>query len=84
MSAQVTPEQVAEVVHVSADPARHVAWLHDYVEQGWDEIYLHFVGQEQEAFIDTFGEHVLPQLDPTAPPPAVTERVAVEHEEATR
>jgi hypothetical protein len=71
-------------VDVSADPARHAAWIHEYVEQGWDEVYLHFVGQEQEAFIDTFGEHVLPQLDPTPPPPAVTDRRAVEREEASR
>ncbi len=84
MATTVTPEQVTEVVNVSADPARHVTWIHEYVEQGWDEVYLHFVGQEQEAFIDTFGEHVLPQLDPTPPPPAVTDRKAVEREEATR
>ena len=65
MSASVTPEQVAEVVRVSADPAQHAAWLHEYLEQGWDELYLHHVGQEQAAFIDTFGEHVLPQLERT-------------------
>ena len=38
------------------------------IEQGWDELYLHFVGQQQRAFIDAFGEHVLPQLSPTAHP----------------
>ena len=43
------PSRWREVVNVSADPARHVAWIHEYVEQGWDEVYLHFVGQEQEA-----------------------------------
>jgi probable non-F420 flavinoid oxidoreductase len=84
ISADVTPHQVAKVVRVSADPSRHVAWIQEYVEQGWDEVYLHFVGKEQEAFIDTFGEHVLPQLEPTAPPPAVTDRVAVEREEQVR
>jgi hypothetical protein len=26
------------------------------------------VGKEQFGFIDAFGEHVLPQLSPTAPP----------------
>ena len=53
------------MVRVSADPAQHAAWLHEYLEQGWDELYLHHVGQEQAAFIDTFGEHVLPQLERT-------------------
>ncbi|WP_392544437.1 TIGR03885 family FMN-dependent LLM class oxidoreductase [Oryzobacter telluris] len=81
MAATVGPEQVAEVVRVSSDPGQHAAWIQEYVDQGWDEVYLHHVGKEQEAFIDTFGERVLPQLDPTSPPPAVTDRpmhVAVE------
>ena len=54
-------------MHVSSDLGRHAAWLQEYVDQGWDELYLHFVGQKQAAFIDAFGEHVLPQLSPTAP-----------------
>ncbi len=63
----VTPEQVAKSVRVSSDLGQHAAWLDEYIEQGWDELYLHFVGQHQAAFIDAFGEHVLPQLSPTAP-----------------
>ena len=63
----VTPEKVAESVRVSGDLGQHAAWLNEYIEQGWDELYLHFVGQQQTAFIDAFGEHVLPHLSPTAP-----------------
>ena len=58
----VTPEQVAKSVRVSSDLGQHAAWLDEYIEQGWDELYLHFVGQHQAAFIDAFGEHVLPEL----------------------
>jgi probable non-F420 flavinoid oxidoreductase len=58
----VTPEDVAEVVNVSADLGRHVEWLAGYAELGFDEIYLHHVGQHQEAFIDAFGTGVLPKL----------------------
>jgi probable non-F420 flavinoid oxidoreductase len=65
MAQTVTPEQVAGVVNVSCDPARHLALIQEYVEQGWDRIYLHHVGKEQEAFLDTFGDRVLPQLDVT-------------------
>ena len=81
VSELVTPEQVTQAVRVSADLGQHVAWLQEYVDQGWDELYLHFVGKEQEAYLDAFGEHVLPQLDPTPPPPAVTDRRAVQREE---
>lgn len=67
ISAGVAPDQVKKSVNVSSDLGRHRQWLHDYIEQGWDELYLHFVGQQQSDFIDAFGEHVLPQLSPTAP-----------------
>ncbi len=63
----VTPEQVMQSVRVSSDLNRHAAWLAEYVDQGWDELYLHFVGQDQTAFIEAFGERVLPQLSVTAP-----------------
>ena len=62
VSAQVTPEEVAKVVNVSADLGRHTAWLREYAELGFDEIYLHHVGQEQRAFVDAFGHAVLPAL----------------------
>ncbi|MGZ5392963.1 MAG: LLM class F420-dependent oxidoreductase, partial [Mycobacterium sp.] len=64
---KVSPEQVRQSVRVSDDLGQHAAWLRQDMEQGWDELYLHFVGQRQVAFIDAFGEHVLPQLSPTAP-----------------
>jgi probable non-F420 flavinoid oxidoreductase len=63
VSRNVTEEQVAEAVNVSADLGRHVAWLREYAELGFDEIYLHHVGKEQEEFVEAFGESVLPQLE---------------------
>jgi len=62
VSAEVTPQQVAKSVNVSADPGQHAQWLHDLVEMGFDEIYLHHVGQEQQPFLDVFGSDVLPRL----------------------
>jgi probable non-F420 flavinoid oxidoreductase len=58
----VLPEKVAEVVNISADLGQHAAWLNEYAELGFDEIYLHHVGKEQDKFIDAFGAHVLPKL----------------------
>jgi probable non-F420 flavinoid oxidoreductase len=62
VSERVTPEEVAKVVDVGADLDRHADRLREYAELGFDEIYLHHVGQSQEAFVDAFGEHVLPTL----------------------
>lgn len=58
----VSKEQVEKSVRVSSDLKQHADWLAEYIDQGWDELYLHFVGQHQARFIDAFGEHVLPEL----------------------
>ena len=58
----VSPADVREVVRVSSDTGQHLQWLQEYVELGVDSLYLHHVGQEQDAFIDTFAEKVLPDL----------------------
>ncbi|WFE61081.1 TIGR03885 family FMN-dependent LLM class oxidoreductase [Micromonospora sp. WMMD712] len=61
-SADVPMAKVAAAVNVSADLGRHVGWLEEYVGLGFDQIALHHVGQQQRAFIDTFGAEVLPKL----------------------
>jgi probable non-F420 flavinoid oxidoreductase len=58
----VRPEDVCGSVMVSADPARHAAWIHELIELGPDAIYLHHVGTEQDRFLDVFGERVLPEV----------------------
>jgi probable non-F420 flavinoid oxidoreductase len=64
----VPPEAMRDSVLVSADPGKHAAWLQELVDLGFDEVYLHHVGQEQSEFVDVFGSAVLPQLDVTARP----------------
>ncbi len=58
----VRPEDVDGPVLVSADTGRHVKWLLELAELDVDAIYLHHVAQEQERFIETFAEHVLPEV----------------------
>jgi hypothetical protein len=62
VSADVPMEKVSQAVNISADLGRHVGWLAEYLDLGFDQIALHHVGQEQRAFIDTFGAEVLPKL----------------------
>lgn len=61
-SAGATPEQVATSVQVSADPEEHLDRLTELAELGFDRIFLHHVGTEQDAFIDVFGERVVHRL----------------------
>jgi probable non-F420 flavinoid oxidoreductase len=62
VSEDVPLERVKQVVDISADLGAHTARLAEYAGLGFDKIFLHHVGQEQEAFVDAFGEKVLPQL----------------------
>ena len=57
---------MAASVQISADLGWHADRLHQLIDLGFDEIYLHHVGQQQAEFIEAFGEHVLPQLPVTA------------------
>jgi probable non-F420 flavinoid oxidoreductase len=55
-------EDLPSSVIVSSDPDEHVRRLQEFVDLGFDRIYLHHVGKEQERFLDVFGERVLPRL----------------------
>jgi probable non-F420 flavinoid oxidoreductase len=65
VSQDVTIDQVRRSVHISSDLGRHAEQLADYAALGFDEIALHHVGQQQQAWIDAFGAEVLPQLRKT-------------------
>jgi len=62
VSEHVPPSALHGPVVISHDLDRHAAQLAEYVGLGFDEIALHHVGKEQEAFVDAFGSKVLPQL----------------------
>jgi hypothetical protein len=49
-------------VVISSDPARFIACVREAVDLGFDEVYLHHVGQDQQPFLETFGQLVLPAL----------------------
>ena len=58
----VQPAEVKEMVRVSADVQQHIDWINKDRELGFEKIILHNVNREQELFIKTFGEKVLPKL----------------------
>jgi len=58
----VTPSDLDGAVRISADLGRHVEWLKGDLARGFDAIYLHEVGPEQERFVETFGRDVLSRL----------------------
>lgn len=59
----VTPEEMDEQVRISADLSRQADWLEEDFAMGFDGVFVHQVGLEQEAFIDAFGREVLPRFN---------------------
>jgi len=62
MAKLVRPEDFAGRMVISADPDVHRAEIQRYVDLGFDRVYLHNVGRNQETWIEVFGRDVLPKL----------------------
>ena len=60
--ALVRVDEMDQFVRISSDPERHVGWIQQDIDDGFEEIYLHNVNTEQEVFIQEFGARVLPRL----------------------
>ena len=58
----VKPNDLDDLVRISADPEQHIEWLQKDVELGFSKIILHNVNRQQQKFIEVFGERVLPAL----------------------
>jgi G6PDH family F420-dependent oxidoreductase len=58
----VTMEHVPGPVPVGPDPERHVASLRQYLDAGYDQLYIHQIGPNQEGFLRFYSNEVLPQI----------------------
>lgn len=62
MARMVRPEDFEGRMPISADPDVHRAYIQQFLDLGFDRIYLHNVGRNQREWIDLFGRDVLPRL----------------------
>jgi len=58
----VTEEQVAKSVICGPDPQRHIESIQKYVDAGFDHIYVHQVGHDQEGFLNFYQREILPHF----------------------
>jgi G6PDH family F420-dependent oxidoreductase len=58
----VTEEMVGDAIACGPDPERHVKAISEYVEAGFDEIYVNQIGPDQEGFFDFFARELRPRL----------------------
>jgi len=61
-TADVTEEQVARQVVCGPDPADHLAAIARFVGAGYDHVYVHQVGPDQEGFFRFYEQVILPEL----------------------
>ncbi|MBS4753803.1 TIGR03557 family F420-dependent LLM class oxidoreductase [Nocardioides sp. zg-ZUI104] len=58
----VRPEDFAGRLPISEDPDVHRAEIQRFLDLGYDRVFVHNVGRNHGAFLQAFGEHVLPRL----------------------
>jgi G6PDH family F420-dependent oxidoreductase len=58
----VSPDDVAEAVVCGPDPEKHLEKIRDYERAGYDHVYVHQVGRDQEGFFRFYEREVLGKL----------------------
>ena len=58
----VTEDQVAETVVCGPDPEPYLEQVQAFVDAGFDHVYLHQVGADQEGFFEFCARDILPKL----------------------
>ena len=59
----VREEDVAEAVVCGPDPERHRAAIQEYVDAGYERVYVHQIGDDQAGFFDFYEREILPHFD---------------------
>lgn len=58
----VTADDIRARIPVSADPAVHTAHLRSLAALGFDAAHVHNVGRAQDAWLETFGQTIAPEV----------------------
>jgi G6PDH family F420-dependent oxidoreductase len=58
----VTEDMVADVIACGPDPERHLRAISEYLEAGFDEVYVNQIGPDQAGFFDFYAKELVPRL----------------------
>jgi G6PDH family F420-dependent oxidoreductase len=59
---KVTVDDVAGSIACGPDPQRHVTAIREYADAGYDEVYVHQIGPDQEGFFRFYEREVLTKI----------------------
>jgi len=57
-------EKMTEGIVLGSNPQRHLDAIEKYVTAGFDHVYLHQIGPDQESFFKLYREKILPNFTP--------------------
>ncbi len=58
----VGEEEVAQAVVCGPDPERHRQAIQEYIDAGYDHVYVHQVGPDQEGFFQFYRQEIMPHF----------------------
>jgi coenzyme F420-dependent glucose-6-phosphate dehydrogenase len=58
----LSEDDVAQTVVCGPDPDRHLEAIREFEQAGYDHVYVHQVGRDQEGFLRFYAEKILPRL----------------------
>ena len=58
-SAMVSEDDIAEMIVCGPDPEKHVAGIREFANAGFDHVYVHQIGPDQDGFLEFYGREIL-------------------------
>ncbi len=58
----VSEDQVAELIPCGPDPEKHLNPIRKYIKAGFDHIFIHQVGPNQEEFMNFYAKEIFPMI----------------------
>ncbi|HEX6384930.1 MAG TPA: TIGR03557 family F420-dependent LLM class oxidoreductase [Anaerolineae bacterium] len=58
----VTEDDIAEKIVLGPDPRRHLEHVRKFIDAGYDHVYIHQIGPNQDGFFRFYEREVLPEL----------------------
>jgi G6PDH family F420-dependent oxidoreductase len=58
----VREEDVAQAIICGPDAGRHIGGIHEFIDAGYEHVYVHQIGPDQEGFFRFYERQILPKL----------------------
>jgi coenzyme F420-dependent glucose-6-phosphate dehydrogenase len=58
----VTVDKIAELIPCGPDPEKHLNGIREYIKAGFDHIFIHQIGPNQEQFMNFYAREIFPQI----------------------